>query len=139
MNAVIKGRGGPAVTTLILTRTVLIEQLSINGNDAIDTRSTAIENNNSSPTIARNKIAVGNASGLNSISEGIWNHDGSDPLMGDNEIYGGAGSSMSRANFNEGAGRNPEIRDNTKDIDGGGNPGIDGDDPSGGGPPPPRV
>ncbi|MHA2620107.1 MAG: putative Ig domain-containing protein [bacterium JZ-2024 1] len=133
LNVVIKGLGGPAITTLGLTRSVLIEQLSINGNDAIDSRSTAIENNNSSPTIARNKISGGNASGANSISEGIWNHDGSAPLIVDNEIYGGVGGSTTRAIFNEGAGTNPEIRDNTKDIDGGGNPGIDGGDPSGGG------
>jgi hypothetical protein len=122
-NSLLVGLGGPAITTNGLAPSVLIEQLSISGDNAISLRSTAIRNNNSSPTIARNQISGGNASGLASISEGIWNNSDSDPLIVENTIYGGIGGAFTRGIFNEGLGTNPEIRANS----------IDGGDPSGGG------
>jgi hypothetical protein len=123
-NARIKGLAvsGPTITTIGLTRDTWIELLEVEGNNAPFPGSVAILNNRSSPTIARNTIRGGNASGANAVSMGIYD-DGNNPLIIENTIYGGTGSAGSRGIWVD-FGSTAEIRDNT----------IDGGDPSGGGP-----
>ncbi|MHA2644844.1 MAG: putative Ig domain-containing protein, partial [bacterium JZ-2024 1] len=122
-NSRIKGLAGfaPTIRTLGLTRDTWIELFEIEGNNAPSQASLAIYNNRSSPTIARNTIRGGNASGANAISAGIYN-DLSSPLIVENDIYGGTGASDSRGVWDDFF-SSSEIRDNT----------IDGGDPSGGG------
>ncbi|MHA2644845.1 MAG: putative Ig domain-containing protein, partial [bacterium JZ-2024 1] len=122
-NSRIKGLAGvnPTIFTVGLTRDTWIELFEIEGNDAPFQTSRAIINVGSSPTIARNTIRGGNASGANAISAGIYNLSSS-PLIVENDIYGGTGASDSRGVWDD-AGSTSEIRDNT----------IDGGDPSGGG------
>jgi hypothetical protein len=122
LNAEMNALGGPAITTVSLTRTVLIEQLGIAGDRATGFTSIAIENNDSSPTIARNNISAGNASDF-SEGTGIRNLSGSSPLIVENTIYGGIAGGATMGILNNGLGTNPEVRANT----------IDGGDPSGGG------
>ncbi|MHA2643025.1 MAG: Ig domain-containing protein, partial [bacterium JZ-2024 1] len=114
-NSRIKGLAGvnPTIFTVGLTRDTWIELFEIEGNDAPFQTSRAIINVGSSPTIARNTIRGGNASGANAISAGIYNLSSS-PLIVENDIYGGTGASDSRGVWDD-AGSTSEIRDNTID------------------------
>ncbi len=142
-NARIKGlasNNGPTIITEGLTRDTWIELFEIEGNNAPWPASLAIYNaffpiipGPSSPTIARNIIRGGNATGAGGCavaggcSVGIYTTSfpltpPSAPLIVENNIYGGTGSAETRGVWDDN-GSTSEIRDNT----------IDGGDPSGGG------